>query len=135
MPPSKGLSKKTGFRPSKASKKAAYDPKKRATDGFVVHGVHAKRPRQTVPVRHAPRGEQLKAKVSVAIDPDMLEWANQRAKAKALSLSAVFTTALERARRDESFDKAFAAIGGVDDITDDDMEEIYAEWRAHGLID
>ena len=119
-----------------SSKKAAYEAnKKSATGGFVIDSERAKRRSRTATIRHAPRGEQPKTKVSIAIDPDMLEWANRCAKTNSLSLSAVFTTALERARRDASFEKAFAAVGGVDDITDEALEEVYAEWREHGLID
>jgi uncharacterized protein (DUF2236 family) len=118
------------------SKKARPTHSGKAATGHVVRVQKKPSPRKRVEtIRHSPRGTQLKSKVSVAIDPGVLEWANARARSQALSLSAVFTTALEHARRDEAFEKALRAVGGVDDITDDDMESVYAEWREHGLID
>jgi uncharacterized protein (DUF2236 family) len=123
--------------PGKTTRKNARSTQSgKAATGHFVRVEKRPAPRKRVEtIRHSPRGTQLKSKVSVAIDPEMLAWANARARAQALSLSAVFTTALERARRDEAFDKALRAVGGADDITDDDMESVYAEWRQHGLID
>lgn len=127
MAQGKGLSKKG--RVGGGSMKAATDYSVKEARGASV------RPKRTPTVRHAPRGEQLKTKVSIAIDPDVLDWANRQAKQQALSLSAVFTAALEQARRNEDFDRALAAAGGTADITNEDMERVYAEWREHGLID
>jgi len=122
----KGLSKKG--RAGSGSMQAATGYSAKEARGASV------RPKRTQTVRHAARGEQLKTKVSIAIDPEVLDWANRQAKQRALSLSAVFAAALEQARRNEDFDRALAAAGGTADITDQDMERVYAEWREHGLI-
>jgi hypothetical protein len=121
----------------RSSKKALLTQKPKGTTGKFVRVTKAPKrtPGRTEVVRHAARGERLKTKVSIAISPDVLDWANGQAKQRALSLSAVFSTALEKARRDEAFDKALEAVGGTADITEQDLESVYAEWRAHGLID
>lgn len=121
----------------RSSKKALLAQKPKRAPGKFVRATKA--PNRTAGraelVRHAPRGDRLKIKVSIAVPPDVLDWANGQAKQRALSLSAVFSTALEKARRDEAFDKALEAVGGTADITEQDLESVYAEWRAHGLID
>jgi hypothetical protein len=121
----------------RSSKKAPLTPKSKGATGKFVRATKAPRrtPGRTESVRHAPRGERLKTKVSIAISPDVLDWANSQAKQRALSLSAVFSIALEKARRDEAFDKALEAVGGTADITEQDLENVYAEWREHGLLD
>jgi hypothetical protein len=73
-----------------------------------------------------------RSKVSVAMPPDDLAWVTAEAKRRNLSVSAVFQVALHALRQDRAWDTALATLG-TDDITDDDMQALYAEWRKAGL--
>jgi hypothetical protein len=83
--------------------------------------------------RRGANGEPMKTKVSVAIAPKDLAWAEHEAHARQTSVSAVFSEALHRIQRDKALRKLLDELGGTDDITDEDMAKLYAQWRAAGL--
>lgn len=84
--------------------------------------------------RAVPKSNPSRAKVSVALAKVDLAWAEAEAKKRNTTLSAVFGAALQAARRDAAWDRCFAAMGGVDDITDEDRARVDAEFRELGLI-
>jgi hypothetical protein len=55
--------------------------------------------------RFVTNGEPQKAKVSIAVEPSDLAWAEAQAKANNTSLSAVFGDALGRARRSHAWNE------------------------------
>ena len=87
--------------------------------------------------RIAPRalkGEPSKARVTIVIAPQDLEWVESTAKRQHTSVSAVINAGVAELKRAEAFRRCLDTAGGTDDITDDDMAEAYAQWRAAGLI-
>jgi hypothetical protein len=72
-------------------------------------------------------------KVSIAVPPALLRWVNSQAEARGVSVSAIFTEATERFKHRTGLGKLLEHVGGADDITEDDMEALYAEWRDAGL--
>ena len=68
------------------------------------------------------------------IAPQDLEWVENAAKRQQTSVSAVINAGVAELKRSEAFRRCLDAVGGTDDITDDDMAATYAEWRAAGLI-
>jgi hypothetical protein len=76
---------------------------------------------------------QPKAKVSIAIDVADLEWAAAAAKARDISLSAVFTEALHTHKRQQQLAALLQELGGADEFTDAEMEATRAELRQAGL--
>jgi hypothetical protein len=96
--------------------------------------VRSKTSRKTDRRRAPPKSNPMRAKVSVALSKPDLAWAEAEAKKRKTSLSAVFAAALQAAQRDAAWDRCFAAMGGVDDITDEDRARVDAEFRENGLI-
>jgi hypothetical protein len=84
--------------------------------------------------RAVPKRNSSRAKVSVALAKVDLAWAEAEAKKRNTTLSAVFGAALQAARRDAAWERCFAAVGGVDDLTDEDRARVDAEFRELGLI-
>ena len=80
------------------------------------------------------KGEPVKTKVSIAIAPDELEWANAEAKRLGISVSAVFAAALHAAQHSEAWKRAFAAMGHTEPLTESEIEKADAELREMGLI-
>jgi hypothetical protein len=93
-----------------------------------------KRSASTTRRKAAPRSvEAPKAKVSIAVDPAALSWATELARARGTSLSAVMGDALEQLRRQVNLSKLLAALGGTDDISEEERAQFAAERRAAGL--
>lgn len=67
-------------------------------------------------------------KISISLGPDDLAWARRRAKADAMSLSAVLAEAVRRQRQAEARIRLLADLG-TDDITDREREAVRNEWR------
>lgn len=72
------------------------------------------------------------AKVSMTLDGDALAWARDRAQERQMSLSSVVSEALERMRQHEARLGLLEQLGTAD-ITDEDLQALYAEWREAGL--
>lgn len=71
-------------------------------------------------------------KVSISLDVESLAWARRVAAATRASLSSVVDAALKRMRQREARERLLAELGG-DDIPDEELQALYAEWRAAGL--
>lgn len=70
----------------------------------------------------------MAAKISISIpDPQLLEWAKQRAEREGSSLSAVFTEAVRVARQQEARDRYLEWAGPVGKLTPAREAEIRAE--------
>jgi hypothetical protein len=102
--------------------------------------VRRKPPKPVLPAGPSTRSDargkesQPKAKVSVALDHELLAWSAQLAHTQHTSLSAVVSDALERLRRNDNLGKLVEYLGGTDDIPDEINAEVEAEFRAAGLI-
>lgn len=76
------------------------------------------------PKRIAPKalkGEPHKAKVSVAIDSEALQWVTEQAAAANVSVSAVVNEAIQDMRRARAMHALLAELG-VDDISADELK-------------
>lgn len=80
------------------------------------------------------KGEPVKTKVSIAVAPDELQWANAEAKRRGISVSAVFSAAVQAAKQSEAWDRAFVAMGLTEPLTQAEIEKADAELREMGLI-
>jgi len=67
-------------------------------------------------------------KLSVSIDAREVSWARKQAKVLGTSLSAVLTDALKRQRKLAAMDRLLAELG-TDDITEEDLAAVRAEWQ------
>lgn len=67
-------------------------------------------------------------KLSVSLGAEEAAWARQQAEASGRSLSAVLTDALRRQRKLDAMDRLLAELG-TDDITEEDLAAVRAEWR------
>jgi hypothetical protein len=67
-------------------------------------------------------------KLSVSIASEEIAWARQQAEASGSSLSAVLTEALRKQRQSLARRRLLAELG-TDDITEEDLAAIRAEWR------
>lgn len=67
-------------------------------------------------------------KLSVSIPSDEAAWARQQAEAAGSSLSAVLTEALRKQRQSMARRRLLAELG-TDDVTEEDLAAIRAEWR------
>jgi UDP-N-acetylglucosamine:LPS N-acetylglucosamine transferase len=67
-------------------------------------------------------------KLSVSLGAEEAAWARKQAEASGRSLSAVLTDALRRQRKLEAMDRLLAELG-TDDITEEDLAAVRAEWR------
>jgi hypothetical protein len=88
-----------------------------------VIGARRGRPRAT------PAGAE---KVSVSIDSSAIAWARRIAGATGGSLSSVVGEALKRMRQREARMRVLAELG-AEDISEDEVQALYAEWRDAGL--
>lgn len=79
-----------------------------------------------------PRTGAGAEKVSISLDSESLAWARRVAAATSASLSSVVDAALKRMRQREARERLLAELG-TDDISDADLQALYAEWRAAGL--
>jgi hypothetical protein len=71
----------------------------------------------------------MAAKISISIaEPSLLEWAKQRADREGVSLSAIITDAIRRARQQEARDRVLAWLGPAATLTPEREAEILAEW-------
>jgi UDP-N-acetylglucosamine:LPS N-acetylglucosamine transferase len=67
-------------------------------------------------------------KLSVSLGAEEVAWARKQAEASGRSLSSVLTDALRRQRKLEAMDRLLAELG-TDDITEEDLAAVRAEWR------
>jgi hypothetical protein len=74
-----------------------------------------------------------KVKVSVSLSHRQLAYVNERAEALGTTASGVIQDALELSTRKFHLERLLETIGGDGDITDEDMNALYAQWRAAGL--
>lgn len=68
-------------------------------------------------------------KVSVSLATDELEWARGKAEQMATSLSAVVSEAIRMQRQHEARLALLEELGSSD-ISSEDLEAVYAEWRS-----
>jgi hypothetical protein len=68
-------------------------------------------------------------KVSVSLSVDEVEWARQKAARAETSFSAVVSEAIRKQRQHEARIALLDELG-ADDVTLEDMEAVYAEWRS-----
>jgi hypothetical protein len=66
-------------------------------------------------------------KLSVSLGAEEAAWARKQAEATGVSLSAVLTEALRRQRQSEARRRLLEELG-TDDITEEDLAAIRAEW-------
>ena len=69
------------------------------------------------------------SKISVSVADAELSWARTVARTRHLSLSAVVTEALRRARQAEARERLLAEFGDAAKATPDELAEIYREWQ------
>jgi UDP-N-acetylglucosamine:LPS N-acetylglucosamine transferase len=67
-------------------------------------------------------------KLSVSLGAEEAAWAREQAEAAGSSLSAVLTEAVRRQRKLQAMDLLLAELG-TDDITEEDLTAVRAEWR------
>jgi UDP-N-acetylglucosamine:LPS N-acetylglucosamine transferase len=67
-------------------------------------------------------------KLSVTLGAEEAAWARAQAEASGRSLSAVLTEAVRRQRKLEAMDRLLAELG-TDDITEEELAAVRAEWR------
>jgi hypothetical protein len=67
-------------------------------------------------------------KLSVSLGADEAAWARQQAEASGSSLSAVLTEAVRKQRQSLARRRLLDQLG-TDDITEEDLAAIRAEWR------
>ena len=83
---------------------------------------------------HAPRGAEPKAKVSIAIDAELLAWAEGFAEQTHTSVSAVIGEAIARYKHNRGLARLLEHLGGADDIPPEMQARVDAELRAGGVI-
>ena len=69
------------------------------------------------------------SKVSVSVADDELAWARKEARIRHLSLSAVVTDALRRARQAEARERLLAQFGDAAKASPEELAQIYSEWQ------
>ena len=67
-------------------------------------------------------------KLSVSIAAEEAAWAREQAEAAGCSLSAVLTEALRKQRQSLAMRRLLDELG-TDDITEEDLAAVRAEWR------
>lgn len=73
----------------------------------------------------------MTAKISISVaEPELLEWAKRRAEQQGVSLSAVVTEALRRARQEQARGRALVWLGSAAALTPEREAEIAREWNA-----
>ena len=68
-------------------------------------------------------------KISVSLAKDDLKWAKAQAKARGASLSAVVSEAIHRQRQSQARMKLLDALGGVEDVTQEELDAVRYEWK------
>jgi predicted nucleic acid-binding protein len=68
-------------------------------------------------------------KISVSLGQEDLAWARRTARRETKSLSAVIAEALRRQRQAEARSRLLSDLG-TDDISEEDREQLRAQWRA-----
>lgn len=71
----------------------------------------------------------LVEKVSVSLGAEEVEWARHKAEQSDMSFSAVVSEALRKQRQHEARMELLKDLGDKD-ITQKDLEAVYAEWRS-----
>jgi hypothetical protein len=73
----------------------------------------------------------MTAKISISVaEPELLEWAKHRAEQQGISLSAVVSDALRRARQQQARDRVLEWLGDAAKLTPEREAEIVAQWQA-----
>jgi hypothetical protein len=67
-------------------------------------------------------------KLSVTLGVEEAAWARLQAKASGLSVSAFLTEAVRSQRKLEAMDRLLVELG-TDDITEEDLAAVRAEWH------
>jgi len=98
----------------------------------------ATKPKNDGNVPRRPRRDRTEQaprnKVSIAVAPEDLAWATTTARSLGLSVSGLYSKALENFKRRHDLSQLLERIGGTSDITEEDREAIRAEWREAGLL-
>ena len=70
------------------------------------------------------------SKISISVSDEELAWARKQARARHLSLSALVTEALRRARQAEARERLLAELGDAAKVSPEELAKIYREWQA-----
>jgi hypothetical protein len=81
----------------------------------------------------ALKGEPHKAKVSIAVDAEALEWVSREAADASVSVSAIVNEAIQELKRARAL-RALLRELGTDDITGADLAESMAELRRKDIL-
>jgi hypothetical protein len=91
---------------------------------------------RAAPRRYAPRARQAKqqkVKVSIALSNRDLTWVSEVAEKRGISVSGLVQEALQLYKRDQDLGALLELVGGTEDISQEEIDAVCAEWRAAGL--
>jgi hypothetical protein len=114
-----------------SSKNVAAKPKARLTRGARTKTLKPAGTRRHAPKAH--RAHDQKVKLSIALSKRDLAWVGEVAEKRGLSVSGLMQEALQFYKRDQDLGALLELVGGTEDISQEDVEAVCAEWRSAGL--